>query len=355
MCFHTSINRTRKVVSAVINRLSGKAIYYVVEGYGWSVDHDGRSIMANLTDISFAVTTTHYGIRNSIAHFGSINTFMTDDRLKLPHKSNKIVVTWFHFSPGDKRVELIPQALEYVGLWHTSCNIARDKLIEFGIPKEKITVIPLGVSLNVFSVPTSQQKESVRSKLGISKGKVVIGSFQKDGDGWGRGLKPKLIKGPDIFCDVIEQLQKQYDLFVLLTGPARGYVKGRLEKAGVPYLHRFLTSLDELAEYYKAIDLYIVASRQEGGPKSILESLASGVPLVTAKVGMAPDVITDGVNGFLTSVGDVGDIAKKASYIIENRDLRNEFRVNGLKTVKNYDWPIIASLYRKNIYCRVSN
>jgi glycosyltransferase involved in cell wall biosynthesis len=240
-------------------------------------------------------------------------------------------------------------------LWHTSCNIARDKLIEFGIPKEKITVIPLGVSLNVFSVPTSQQKESVRSKLGISKGKVVIGSFQKDGDGWGRGLKPKLIKGPDIFCDVIEQLQKQYDLFVLLTGPARGYVKGRLEKAGVPYLHHFLTSLDELAEYYKAIDLYIVASRQEGGPKSILESLASGVPLVTAKVGMAPDVITDGVNGFLTSVGDVGEIAKKASYIIENRDLRNEFRVNGLKTVKNYDWPVIASLYKKNIYCKVSN
>ena len=55
---------------------------------------------------------------------------------------------------------------------------------------------------------------------------------------------------------------------------------------------------------------------------------------------MAPDMITDGVNGFLAPVGDVGEIAKKASYIIENLDLRNKFRANGLETVKNYHWSV---------------
>ena len=79
------------------------------------------------------------------------------------------------------------------------------------------------------------------------------------------------------------------------------------------------------------------------------------VPLVTTKVGMAPDMITDGVNGFLAPVGDVGEIAKKASYVIENPDLRNKFRANGLETVKNYHWSVIASLYKKNIYCEISN
>jgi glycosyltransferase involved in cell wall biosynthesis len=326
-----------------------------VEGANWSIDHDGRSITTNLRDISSTVVTTCRGIRNSIVHFGSVNTFLSTGGFELPHKSNRIIVTWFHISPGDKRVEFIPEAVKHVDLWHTACDISRKKLINLGVPEEKIVVIPLGVNLNAFSMPTAQQRENTRSKLGISKGKVVVGSFQKDGNGWGQGLEPKLIKGPDVFCDVAEKLHQQYDLFVLLTGPARGYVKQRLERSGIPYLHRFLNDPDEIAEYYKALDLYIVTGRQEGGPKAVVESLASGVPLVTTKVGMASEVIIDGVNGFMAPVSDVGEIVKKASYIIENLDLRNKFRANGLETVKNYDWSVIASLYKKNIYRKIPN
>jgi len=182
MWLHTNINRARKAVSAVVNRLSGKAIYYIVEGGGWSPDHDGRSITTNLTDISATITITHYGIRNSIVHFGSINTFFKKDQFRLPHKSNKIVITWFHISPGDRRVESIPGAVEYVDLWHTHCNLAKNKLISFGIPEESIEVIPLGVDLDVFCSLSEAQTRVARLKLGIPRGKIVIGSFQKDGN-----------------------------------------------------------------------------------------------------------------------------------------------------------------------------
>ena len=101
------------------NRINHRDVYYVVEGANWSIDHDGRSITTNLHDIGSMVTTTSHGVRNSIVHFGSINTFMANGRLRLPHKSNKIVVTWFHVIPGDKRIELIPEAIKYVDLWHT--------------------------------------------------------------------------------------------------------------------------------------------------------------------------------------------------------------------------------------------
>lgn len=345
-----TIRILKKVKDSIKNRINHKSVYYVVEGADWSVDHDGRSITMNLIDISSTVTTIHYGIRNSIVHFGSINTFMANGQLQLPHKSNKIVVTWFHFSPSDNRVELIPEAIKYVDLWHTSCNITRDKLIEFGIPKEKMTVIPLGVNPNAFSVPTPEQKKNIRSKLGISKRKVVIGSFQKDGNGWGEGLEPKMIKGPDTLCDVIEQLAKRYELFVLLTGPARGYVKKRLEEAGIPYLHQFLNDPDDVAEYYKAIDLYITTARQEGGPKSILESLASGVPLVTTKVGMAPDIIEDGINGLLCEVEGVDDIVAKSIRIIEDVALRERMIGKGLDIVRQFDWRNIAQRYGQSLY-----
>ena len=340
-----------KAATAFIrNRISHRDVYYVVEGANWSIDHDGRSITANLRDVSSAVVTTCRGIRNSIVHFGSVNTFLSDGGPKLPHKSNKIIVTWFHISPGDERVEFISEAVKYVDLWHTSCNITRDKLIEFGVPGEKATVIPLGVNLNAFGVPAPQQKEDIRSKLGISKKKVVIGSFQKDGNGWGQGIEPKLIKGPDVFCDAVEKLCRQYDLFVVLTGPARGYVKRRLERAGISYSHHFLSDPDEVAWYYKALDLYIATGRCEGGPKSLLESLASGVPLVSTKAGMAPDIISDAENGLLCNVDDVDQIVEKSVTVLEDEEKKERIVANGLTTARQYDWNVIARRYENCLY-----
>jgi glycosyltransferase involved in cell wall biosynthesis len=259
-------------------------------------------------------------------------------------------VTWFHISPGDKRIEFVPQAVKCVDLWHTACSITRNKLIELGIPEEKITVIPLGVNLSAFGVPTPQQKENIRSKFGIPKGKIAVGSFQKDGNGWGEGLEPKLIKGPDVFCDVVEKLRRRYDLFVVLTGPARGYVKRRLESSGILYSHHFLNDPDELAPYYKALDLYIATGRCEGGPKSLVESLASGVPLVSTKAGMAPDIITDGENGFLCDVDDVDQIVRKSIMILEDQKKKERIVVNGLVTARQYDWKVIAQRYENCLY-----
>ena len=343
----------RTIKDSIKNKINRKDIYYIIEGANWSIDHDGRSITANLSGLSSAVVTTCRGIRNSIVHFGSVNTFLSDDGPEFPHKSNKIIVTWFHISPGDKRVEFIPEADKHVDLWHTSCNITRDKLVEFGVPGEKIVVIPLGVNLSVFGVPTPQQKENIRSKLGISKGKIVIGSFQKDGIGWGEGLEPKLIKGPDVFCDVIEKLRHHYDLFVLLTGPARGYVKKRLESSAVPYLHRFLNDPDEVAQYYKALDIYIVTGRVEGGPKAVVESLASGVPLVSTKVGMAPDIINDGEDGLLCDVDNVNEITEKSLRILQDKKQKEKIVAKGLETARQYDWSRIAQQYEQHLYQRL--
>jgi glycosyltransferase involved in cell wall biosynthesis len=343
----------RTITELVTNRTAHRDLYYVVEGANWSIDHDGRSITANLSGLSSAVVTTCRGVRNSIVHFGSVNTFLSDNGPKLPHKSNKIIVTWFHISPGDKRIEFIPQAVKYVDLWHTSCTITRDKLIEFGVPGEKIVVIPLGVNLKVFGVPTPQQKENIRSKMGVSKEKIVIGSFQKDGVGWDEGLKPKMIKGPDVFCDVVETLSRRYDLFVILTGPARGYIKRRLENSGIPYSHHLLSDPDEIAPYYKALDLYIATGRCEGGPKSLVESLAGGVPLVSTKAGMAPDIIADGENGFLCDVDDVDQIVQKSIILLEDKQKKERIVTNGLITARQYDWNIIAQRYENYLYRRL--
>ena len=336
--------------SCVYNKLSKAELYYMSESADWVIKDIGTNITKNLKNINSTVTITHFGIKNSIIHYGSVNTFLSKNRINLPHKSNKIIVTWFHIFPGDKRINLIPRAIKYVDIWHTSCNLTKNKLIKLGVPEGKIEVIPLGVDLNYFSPPSDKEKKELRTELNIPDDRIIIGSFQKDGEGWGEGLNPKLIKGPDVFCNVVEELSKKYDIFVVLTGPARGYVKKRLENANIPYIHKYLDNPNEVAKYYKVINLYLVTSREEGGPKAILESLASGVPLITTKVGMAPDIIKDGENGMMCDIEDIKCLINKSEEIINNSTLRNYLVNNGLKTIQDYDWKNIANKYYEKIY-----
>ncbi|KAA0262493.1 MAG: glycosyltransferase [Chloroflexi bacterium] len=82
-----------------------------------------------------------------------------------------------------------------------------------------------------------------------------------------------------------------------------------MDEMGVPYKHAYYKHYPEMAGMFAALDLYIVASRQEGGPKAILESMASGVPLVTTRVGQAMDIVQHGVSAWMTDVEDAEALA----------------------------------------------
>lgn len=331
-----------------------KDVYYVFEGKLWSVRHDGASITSNLPRLRGCIVTRPWPfIQRSVFHFGSINTFCRLDGFRLPHPSNHTIVTWFHVSPGDTRTRFIEGMVRFVDLWHTSCQVTRRILCSLGVPEEKLVVIPLGVNLGRFKPPERETRESGRARLGIRPGQVVLGSFQKDGNGWGEGLEPKRIKGPDVFCDVVEYLKKRFDVFVLLTGPARGYVRQRLESAGVPHHHVVLEDPEATSDYYGLLDIYLVASRVEGGPKAILESMACGIPLVSTRVGMAPDVIQDGQNGILVDIEDTAALVAAVQRIINDKGFARVLALAGMETASNYDWTRIAAQYEEKLYRRV--
>jgi glycosyltransferase involved in cell wall biosynthesis len=154
-------------------------------------------------------------------------------------------------------------------------------------------------------------REAARVALGLPADAFVVGSFQKDGIGWGEGLEPKLVKGPDVLVAALERARHDVpELHVLLTGPARGYVRGGLERLGIPYRHLLARSRSELARAYHTLDVCLVASRQEGGPKAVLESMASGIPLVTTRVGQATELVEHGRTGWLVDVDDADGLAR---------------------------------------------
>ena len=353
----------RDWISNVIHSRTKKPysmLFYLMESADWVIKQVGMDIAINLNNqklLKARTTATYKGICNQIIHFGSRNIFLPDAWGKVD-KSNKIIFTWFHGTERDKNLEnlvmikALPEASKRADIVHTSCAISKKNLIKWGVSQDKIVVIPLGVDLSVFKPVTEAKKKLIRKELGLPQDKLIIGSFQKDGVGWGKGLEPKWVKGPDVFVDVIDKLKRDYDIFVLLTGPARGYVKKELERLNVPYKHFFLKNYLEIPRYYDALDLYLVTSRAEGGPKAILEAMATGVPIVSTKVGMAPDIIREGYNGLLSDIEDVEELSEKASRIIDDKKLANQLVDNALNTIKNYSLENIAKQYYGKIYKR---
>ena len=330
---------------------------YVVETANWSIKQDGYYIASFLNKkrlLKSRVTTTCLGLRDQIIHFGSVNTFLQKSNFKKCHKSNRLLLTWFHTIPEDNRNNLIKTAQRDLAFIHTSCNFTRKSLIDLGVDPGKIIVIPLGVDLNLFSPTSLEEKQKIKREIGISLNRVIIGSFQKDGIGWGRGEKPKLIKGPDVFIKVVERLARDNSVFVLLVGPARGYVENELKRKKIAFKNiGYLSDFKKLAYYYKALDLYLITSRIEGGPKQILEAWASGVPVVSTKVGMVPDISEHKKNILLAEIGDIETIVNNTEKIIRDEGLRRDIVKNGLLAVKNYSWENIAERYYKEVYAKL--
>jgi glycosyltransferase involved in cell wall biosynthesis len=194
-------------------------------------------------------------------------------------------------------------------------------VLSTGIAQEKVHRIPIGIDVEVFRPRDGASRAVARTRLGLPAGAFVVGSFQKDGVGWEEGLEPKLIKGPDVLLAVAERLAEQVpELHFLLTGPARGYVRTGLERLGIPYRHRLLSDVDAVAEAYPAIDVCLVASRDEGGPRAVLESMATCVPLVTTRVGQAADLVRHGENGWMVQPEDVDGLVHWIEHVASSSE-----------------------------------
>ena len=167
----------------------------------------------------------------------------------------------------------------------TNQNICKQTLQKY--VTKPIRVIPLWHNENIwFHI---NNKDELRKKYGFDNS-FWVGSFQRDTEG--AGIKngiflPKLEKGPDIFIQSLLHLQKKHNnIKVLLTGKRRQYVIQQLNKHNIEYKYFEMCDFKTLNELYNCIDLYIVSSRVEGGPRAINECSLTKTPIYCTKVGI---------------------------------------------------------------------
>lgn len=335
---------------------TGARVQFVTESAEWAIRWLGEYIKeeVNVDDPGrMEVTSRPEKIVNRVVHFGSPHLWrMWGGAMS---RSNRFIVSYFHGRVEDgegyrRQIDTFLRSQSGLERIVTGASIMEKRLIDWGISPSKVVRIPIGVDTKMFCPPINDQRGSARRKLGIPEGMVLIGSFQKDGNGWGDGGEPKLIKGPDLFVAALVELKARgLPVMALLTGPSRGYIKCALASAGIPFRHLYVATHSQLVSCYHALDLYIIASREEGGPMALMESMASGVPVISSRVGMSIDLIETGINGFLVDIGDTAAIADHVLNLVESK-YTGQIITNARQTALGVDWSVVASAHLQKVY-----
>jgi len=331
-------------------------VAYVVERADWSTKWDGTYICQEIERRAPGVAEVvdrPAPLTRRIVHFGSQFQWLTWGSAL--SRSNRFVATFFHGKREDdqamaKHVDAFMASLPRLEKVVTAAALVERRLLDWGVPREKLVRIPIGVDPLRFAPATPEQRSASRARYGIEPGDLVIGSFQKDGVGWDDGDVPKLIKGPDVLLETVARVAKERRVFVLLTGPARGFVKQGLRQLGVRFAHDYVDDYLDLPSRYAALDVYLNPSREEGGPKGIIEAMASGVPVVSTIVGMAPDLIVDGQSGRLASPGDAEALATAILDVCNDKKLQAEIVASARAAVAICDWRNVGLRHYEEVY-----
>jgi glycosyltransferase involved in cell wall biosynthesis len=97
----------------------------------------------------------------------------------------------------------------------------------------------------------------------------------------------------------------------------------------------FLGARDDIHEFLSAIDVFIMPSLWEGQPIALLEALAIGKPCIASAVDGIPEIIIDGVNGYLVSPKDIVSLAILMDRAILEPDLQQQFSNGGIMTISS--------------------
>lgn len=330
----------RRVAPLVTGRWGpGSRLFLVGERAGWVIDEELAALgrLAETLGARVADPRLLNGSRNQAAFWGSHFSLLQEPWDPPPHR---LAAAYFHGRPGtpgmpefDAPYRVLASHHRALARLQVSHSEIEQLVLETGIDADKVHRIPIGIEPTYFPPVTDELRRSARRRLGVPESAFVVGSFQKDGVGWGDGDEPKLVKGPDVLVDVLQRVNREVsELHVLLSGPARGYVRRRLATAGIPDLYRPIPRYADVGALYHALDAYLVSSRQEGGPKAVLESMATGIPLVTTRVGQAMDLVRHRMNAYMVEPGDVDGLAHWLLHVAARPPELPSMRAEGIAT-----------------------
>jgi glycosyltransferase involved in cell wall biosynthesis len=202
----------------------------------------------------------------------------------------------------------------------------RDDLVALGVaPREKFVVVRLGIPL-AERLDDAEPDGDYRHLYGIGAERFVVG--------WVGRMTG--VKDTGAVLRTVAAVRKRgVDAVACLVGdgPDRARLEQLAHDLGIARACFFAGYQPDVAGYYRLFDAFFLPSVNEGTPVSAIEALASGTPVVANRVGGVPDVVRDGIDGFLVEPGDVEGAAERLAGLARQPELRTRLGESGRERV----------------------
>ncbi|HLT74691.1 MAG TPA: N-acetyl-alpha-D-glucosaminyl L-malate synthase BshA, partial [Ohtaekwangia sp.] len=223
------------------------------------------------------------------------------------------------------------------GVTAVSSDLRKETFEHFKITKE-IEVIPNFIDLEKFK---KQKKDHFKRAICPNNEALIVhtSNFRK--------VKrvPDVVK---IFANIHREIPSK--LLLIGDGPERTRVEKLCRELDICDDVRFLGKLEAVEEVLSVADLFIMPSEKESFGLAALEAMACEVPVISSNTGGIPELNVQGVTGFLSPVGDIEDMTRKALFVLDKENLPR-FKENALSRAKEFDitriLPIYESYYSK--------
>ena len=156
----------------------------------------------------------------------------------------------------------------------------------------------------------------------------------------------KVKRTPDVVM-IFKKVRDEIPAKLLLVGdgPERQAVEQLCRELGLMEDVRFLGKLDPVEELLAVGDLFLMPSETESFGLAALEAMACHVPVIASNTGGIPEIIEQGVTGFMSNVGNVDEMARNAVMILSNEESLNQFKQQAVDRAKEFDVEKILPLY----------
>ncbi len=203
----------------------------------------------------------------------------------------------------------------------TISNAVKNVLVNRGIKKKKITVIPSSVNTEFFN----PEVDDLRKELKIPPDAIVIGNTSTFTQ----------LKGQEFLLQAFNMIYEKIPCILLFAGdldePFKTEYLSHVNE-GLRDKVIFLDHREDIPRVLKIIDIFVYPSLLEGLGTALIEAMAMEKPIILSNIPTFRDFIEDRVNGLYFNVRDSEDLAVKVISLIQNKNLREQLSRNARVT-----------------------
>ena len=215
----------------------------------------------------------------------------------------------------------------------------------FGIPPERIHHLGNGVDTAKFRPHEERERSELKRRLGIGSHRVVI---------YVGRLSPE--KNPDgllqAWIKACPSLTADWKLVLVGDGPMRGALEAVVSAQALEDSILFAGQQRNIEQWMGSADIYVISSRNEGLSNTLLEAMASGLPVVATRVSGVTELVEEPGAGLVADIGDTDGLARALVRLASDRPLRERLGVAARRVIeRRYSIETVAekheALYRR--------